>query len=194
MSRLRARPPRRGSIMRFMAHAPHRLEDFGLPPSSDGPFTRPPPDANPKIAAIYDYWRRIAPGLGVLPGRQHLDPVDIPRLLPHVWLVDVVGSPRRFRCRLIGTALQRSRTGTPLRPGVYVDDPVAPELKEKVLSEFRFVAETGQPLWFRGKANAPHVKQIFELERLYLPLAADGVAVNMLLCMSILYESTGKEW
>jgi hypothetical protein len=177
-----------------MAHALHLLEELSLPPNGHRPITRPPPGANAKIVAIYEYWRRIAPGPGVLPGRQHLDPVDIPKLLPHVWLIDVVGSPPRFRVRLIGTALQRTRTGTPLKPGVYVDDPVAPALKEKVMSEFRFVAEQRQPLWYRGKANAPHVKQIFELERIYLPLAADGTTVNMLLNVSVLYESTGKEW
>jgi hypothetical protein len=165
--------------------------EIGLLPS-EAVITRPPPGANAKIVAIYDYWRRIAPGPDLLPGRQHLDPADIPKLLPNVWLIDVVGTPRRFRARLMGTALQRS--GTPLKPGVYVDDPIAPELKEAVLSEFRFVAETRQPLWFRGQANAPHVSEIFELERIYLPLAADGVTVDMLLCLSVLYESSGKEW
>jgi hypothetical protein len=159
---------------------------------SDDKITRPPPGANAKIVAIYDYWRSIAPGAGILPGRQHMDPLEIPKLLPYVWLVDVVGTPRRFRARLMGTALQRS--GTPLRPGVYVDDPIRPELKEKVLSDFRFAAETRQPVWFRGPANAPHISEIYELERIFLPLAADGTNVDMLLNLSVLYVSSGQEW
>ena len=162
------------------------------PPRSDGRITRPPSDANPRIVALYEYWRRIAPGPGVLPGRRHLDPADIPKLLPNVWLVDVVGVPPRFRARLIGTALQRS--GIPLRPGVYVEDPIAPALRERVLSEFRFVAETGQPLWFRGAPRAPHDTAIFELERIFLPLAADGRTVDMLLNLTVFYESAGKVW
>ena len=155
-------------------------------------ITEPPPGANARIVAIYDYWRRIAPGPSLLPGRQHLDPADIPKLLPNLWLVDVVGTPPRFRARLIGTTLQRS--GIPLKPGVYVDDPIAAELKETVLSDFRFVAATRQPLWFRGAARAPHDTAIFELERIFLPLAADGATVDMLLCLTVFYESTGEEW
>ena len=175
-----------------MDRAPHLLEELGLPPSGDGPVTRLPPHANAKIVAIHEYWRRIAPGRGVLPGRQHLDPVDIPRLLPHVWLVDVAGVPRRFRARLIGTTLQRS--GIPLKPGIYVEDPIAPALRETVLADFRFVAETRQPVWFRGAPRARHDTAIFEIERIFLPLAADGTTVDMLLNLTVFYESAGKEW
>ena len=161
-------------------------------PSSDDTITRPPPGANAKIAAIYDYWRRIAPGTDVLPGQQHLHPEDIPKLLPNVWLVDVVGTPQRLKVRLVGTALQRA--GIPLKPGGFVDDPVPPALKGKVMSEFRFVVTTRKPLWFRGSANLPHDTKVFELERIYLPLAADGVNVDMLLCLTVFYNSSGQEW
>ena len=175
-----------------MAHVPHLLEELRLPPKGDGPITRPPPGANARIVAIYEYWRRIAPGAGLLPGRRHLDPVDIPSLLPNLWLVDVVGEPRRFRARLIGTTLQRS--GIPLKPGVYVEDPIASALRETVLADFRFVAETRQPVWFRGAPRAPHDTAIFEIERIFLPLAADGTTVDMLLNLTVFYESAGKEW
>jgi hypothetical protein len=99
-----------------MADAPHPLGESALPPSGNA---RPPPGANAKIVAIYDYWRRIAPGPGLLPGRQHLDPADIPKLLLSVRLL---GTPPRFRARRIGTALQRA--GIPLRP---VDPADAPQ-------------------------------------------------------------------
>ncbi|HXP75345.1 MAG TPA: PAS domain-containing protein [Stellaceae bacterium] len=161
-------------------------------PPSDDPITRPPPGANARIVALYDYWRRIAPGAGLLPGRQHLDPADIPRLLPNVWLLDVVGTPPRFRTRLIGTALQRA--GIPLRPGVFIDDPVPPALREAMLSRLREIPASRQPQWRRGRPYLPHATEVFEIERIYLPLAADGSAVDMLLCLSVLYESTGKEW
>jgi hypothetical protein len=174
-----------------MGHAPHLLEELGLPPSGD-PITQPPPGANARIVAIYDYWRRIAPGPGVLPGRQHLDPVDIPKLLPNVWLLDVVGTPPRFRTRLVGTALRRA--GIPLRPGVFIDDPVPPEHRETMLSRIREITASRQPQWRRGRPFLPHATEVFEIERIFLPLAADGTNVDMLLCLSVLYESTGKAW
>jgi hypothetical protein len=41
-----------------------------------------------------------------MPRRRDLDPVEIPRLLPFVMLVDVLADPLDFRFRLIGTAVQ----------------------------------------------------------------------------------------
>jgi hypothetical protein len=179
-------------MARFVsARAAYLLGEIGLP-SSDDMITRPPPGANAKIVAIYDYWRRIAPGTDVLPGRRHLHPEDIPKLLPNVWLVDVVSTPQRFKVRLVGTALQHA--GILVKPGEFVDDPIPPALKEKILSDFRFVMTSRQPLWYRGPAYLPHDKEVFELERIFLPLAADGMNVDMLLCLTVFYNSSGKEW
>src|SRR4051812_22620200 len=61
---------------------------------------------DPRFREFFDYWRSKAPP-GRLPGRQHIDPLDIPHLLPGVALFDVLrnGTGLRFRWRLIGTAL-----------------------------------------------------------------------------------------
>jgi hypothetical protein len=160
--------------------------------SSDDKITRPPAGANAKILALHDYWRRIAPGPGVLPGRQHMHPTDIPRLLPNVWLVDVAGKPAQFRMRLIGSALQQA--GIPHKPGDVVGGPVPPAHRQAALSDFRFAAATRQPVWFKGSPLVPHAKEVYEIERIYLPLAADGVSVDVLLCMTVFYKSTGEEW
>ena len=48
-----------------------------------------------------DYWCRKASGKS-MPRRADIDPIDIPKLLPHVMLVDVLPSGR-YRYRLIGT-------------------------------------------------------------------------------------------
>jgi len=52
---------------------------------------------HPKIARAFAYWRSIHPAPGVLPGRQHLDPMAIPDVLPGVWLLDVERAPLRRR-------------------------------------------------------------------------------------------------
>jgi len=160
--------------------------------SSDDKITQPPPGANAKILAIYDYWRRIAPGRGLLPGRRHLHPTDIPKLLPNVWLVDVAGDPQRFRVRLVGSALQQA--GFSLKPGDFIEGPVPPARRPAALSDFRFVTTSRQPLWFRGMPRVPHEKEVYEIERIFLPLAADGVSVDVLLCLTVFYKSTGEEW
>jgi hypothetical protein len=78
--------------------------------STETRVTQPPATAKPEIVALFDYWRSKAPAEGTLPGRRHIDPLDVPRLLPHIWLVDVVDEPRRFRVRLLGTALVETGT------------------------------------------------------------------------------------
>jgi hypothetical protein len=60
-----------------------------------------------RIRDAYAYWRRIA-GARALPRRRDLDPLDIPKLLPHVMLVEVHG-PGRYRYRLIGTAIAQEQ-------------------------------------------------------------------------------------
>jgi hypothetical protein len=61
--------------------------------------------ANDIIAQARSYWERIR-GSRNMPRRGDLDPLDIPRLLPFVMLVDVLTEPLDFRFRLIGSAIQ----------------------------------------------------------------------------------------
>src|SRR5258708_28088876 len=76
---------------------------------------RPPAATDPRLRAFFAYWRSKAPP-DRLPGRQHIDPLDIPRLLQHIAMFDVVrdggvrdGGVRagavRFRFLLIGHAV-----------------------------------------------------------------------------------------
>src|SRR5215831_14853199 len=62
-------------------------------------------DQHPRFWRLADYLARKAPP-GKLPGRQHIDPVEIPDLLPFLMMIDVLpresGRPR-YRMRLIGT-------------------------------------------------------------------------------------------
>lgn len=135
---------------------------------------------HPAIRACYDYWLDARARSGrVLPGRQHIDPLGMAEFLPYVVLIDVVreGVHCRFRFRLIGShftdVLGRDVTG-------------------------RFIEHTG---WFRifddlyrrystvvddkvlayGVAPAPGDNSaVLSFEHLTLPLAADGVTVDML--------------
>lgn len=56
------------------------------------------------IEKALDYWERIRAG-HPMPRRGDLDPVDIPKLLPFVMLVDVFARPLDFKFRLIGTEI-----------------------------------------------------------------------------------------
>src|SRR5271166_4009022 len=59
----------------------------------------------PRFKRLADYLTAKAPP-GKLPGRQHIDPTELTKLLPWLMLIDVVpqesGAPR-YRHRLVGT-------------------------------------------------------------------------------------------
>jgi hypothetical protein len=67
-----------------------------------------PADAHPVMQQGLDYWRKARPAPDQLPGRQHIDPLGMPALLPYAWLVEVhppepgMAIPR-FRFRLVGS-------------------------------------------------------------------------------------------
>ncbi len=145
------------------------------------------PRWHPNITRLYDYWRSIHPPGGGLPGRQHLDPMHIPELLPSVWLLDVQREPFRLRYRLVGTRIEEVR-GQKLT-GTWLDD-TSPEIVnfEAYYRRYRGVVESRQPNWRRGRSQMQHLRDIEELENILLPLATDGNGVDMLLCKTIYYD------
>lgn len=142
-----------------------------------------PRDAHPKVREIHRYWQSIAPAPGVLPGRRHLDPTDLPSLLPNVWLVDVVREPVRYRFRLLGTVVEKF-AGRPLT-GRWLDGTLDPSTRDEVLANLDAVVDSRQPSWRRGPSLIVPEKKVMTLERLYLPLAADGRTVDMVLALTI---------
>jgi hypothetical protein len=142
------------------------------------------------VAQCHDYWRRIAPP-GRLPGRQHVWPGDMVPYLPHVWLLDVVREPLRFRYRLIGTAEVRV-LGTDLT-GRWLDEVHGETWDDpSVRDRLRFMAETGRPTWSRSPVLWGPDRSHQIIENCLLPLAADGHTVDMILACSVLCNADGS--
>ena len=80
---------------------------------------------------IHDYWQRLRSGRPVA-DRALIDPVDIKRVLPHLLLLDGEGEPPRFRYRLVGTAIRKSRLG--LAVSVYTYPPSTRLAKQPIRS------------------------------------------------------------
>ena len=132
---------------------------------------------NPKLAQLFDYWssKRAA---RFAPARSDIDPIDIPRLLPWVWLVDVIDGGNDFRGRLGGEKLVhflgRQVTGKTL--GAHSSNPFF----AKVAKAFSVVVANKQPLLRpAGPTNYAH-KDIVETEVLLLPLSDNGTDVTQI--------------
>ena len=123
-----------------------------------------------------------------MPSRGDVDPVEIPQVLPHLLLMDVVhGEPMRFRLRLQGTALVE-RYGE--HTGRYMDEIGLGDAYEDVAYSYKTCARTGQPQ-FSETDYWTDMRRYFHVSRLVLPLSEDDRTVNMVLAG--LFFRTGAE-
>lgn len=146
---------------------------------------------HPRLVQLYRYWRSLHHG-ELLPSRRDFDPAAVSRLLPTMWLVDVLREPMRFRYRLIGTRIrdagERDVTGSFL-------DEAHPEIAARDgFARFREIVGSGRPSWRRGRPFLfVHHQDFHEIENLFLPLAGDGKTVDMVLINTVFYRSDGTE-
>ena len=142
----------------------------------------PPSALHPRFEEMYRYLDRVKPA-GLLPGRQHIDPVDFPQFLSLINLVDVeyVHGHRRFRFRLVGT-VQTAMAGRDVT-GLPVDRAVLPSQAQRITANMELAAQSGQPVYDRFPMPHPN-RQFIESERVYYPLAADGRNVDLLLILN----------
>lgn len=136
---------------------------------------------------LLQHFRQISPP-GLLPGRQHLDPASIPKLLPYVILYDVVREGEiRLRFRLVGTAI-RQWIGSELT-GRYTDEVSDVSVLMDVL---RPAIEDGRAVWRRWPRLVQTSDSYSFMEALLLPLAEDGRHVEMLLGLYQAYDIDGR--
>jgi hypothetical protein len=152
------------------------------------PFDAPLPSCDAKIETLYRYWTSIRPGGALLPGRQHLDPTDIPSLLPWIWLYDVHRDPWRFKTRLFGTELVRMIGYDPT--GSWLDEHVDQAKAGHMHDNLVFVAEARGLSYGRGFVPLllPEKTHISS-ERIVLPLARNGREVDILLGFSVYHNA-----
>jgi len=134
---------------------------------------------HPRLRRFYDYWQGKRQG-DRLPGRQHIDPLEIPDLLPHISILDVVGAGDavRFRFRLVGTANVRiaGREYT----GAFIDDVFEREDAARLHAAYRDIVERREPHYWVTQA-AVRGNPPVNYARLMVPLATDGETVDMLM-------------
>ncbi len=154
---------------------------------------------HPRLQALHRLWLDVAPAPGLLPGRQHVGPELLKPWLPWIWLLDVVwddaeaAAPPRLRYRLAGTRMVEMRGGhNPTGMWLEESNPTQ-DNDNPTLLRAQAVAMTRQPSWRRGRPNNLRVETVGTVENLFLPLAADGTAVDMLLCCSLYFTLDGRQ-
>lgn len=131
----------------------------------------------PLLRDLIGYWMAAARERD-MPARRDIDPAEIPRLLPFVWLCDYLPDSRRFRYRLMGDHVRDAYDSN--ATGRYLDEMVSPGAKDRVLYYFRKAVDLPCVVHIHGRLYA-EAKTPAQGERILLPLSADGVHVDMIL-------------
>jgi hypothetical protein len=124
------------------------------------------------LREIYAYWQGKR-GLRRMPARRDVDPVEMPLLLPHLLIGEVVDGGAQFRYRLTGTAITRALGYDPT--GRTIDDIASGHYRDHINELHRMLCRARAPLFAQSEAA---VAGNFFAKRLLLPLSEDGTEAN----------------
>lgn len=132
------------------------------------------------LQRILEYWNQRR-GDREFPARRDIDPVEFGYALGHVSLIEVQYAPLRFRFRLVPSAISHY-LGYEMT-GKYADEIREPELKAFLVARYTKVVNQRRPLAEMGD----HILdgRRWRHQAIYLPLAADGTTIDMLLSCRI---------
>lgn len=130
---------------------------------------------------LLEWWRSTSIKLGRLPTRSDFRPEELPpTCLPHIVMTEIEPDTTRIRFRLFGGAHvafnQRDLTGRYLDE-IYIGDGVL----SYVRGLYRDLQSVGRPLWTVNEVRHPRSGQPLTVRRLMLPLARDGIHVDLCL-------------
>lgn len=134
---------------------------------------------SPKFRELMAYWDRKR-GTRAMPRRADIDPLEIPKHLGWLIIVEVLAEPERFRFRLVGTkvvdAYGRDFTGKTVAQA-FGDDPVGLSF---LMELFGAIAEKRAVARARGPIRSGHL-MLRDSDALLLPLDAGDGTVGMIL-------------
>ena len=135
-----------------------------------------------RIAAALDYWRAKAAGRP-MPCRSDIDPIEIPKLLRDIMLVDVLPDGR-YRYRLIGTGNTTAHGFS--ATGRYLDE-VLPgrEYRDHVLGLYDECVRERRPLYSECLFLSPRQQPARHTKVIFLPLSDDGDIINMVFVVQV---------
>lgn len=126
---------------------------------------------------LYAYWLSMR-GSRRIPPRAAFDPIQVPRLLPNLILLDVEPDTGRLIVRVLGTRVA-SVYGTDYT-GRYLDEIYFGANTTSVLDDYGTCARDGVPVL--GERNFRNIRDVvYRMERLILPFSDDDRTVNKLI-------------
>lgn len=141
--------------------------------------------ASPMLLSAYDLWVTNLRGR-TLPSRADFDPVDMPKLLPHIILVDVENPGPRLRVRLSGTNVVNVFGGD--YTGQYLDEIDFGDARQKILHDYIFAVDAKRPLFSDHKFRRLSGTYL-NIERVILPMSDNDDSVNILMAVLSFFKA-----
>jgi len=141
----------------------------------------------PELQQLHALWQRLR-GARHMPARSDFDPMQVPKLLPDIFLVDVFADApreRRYRVRLQGTA-QVDYNGADWT-GRFLHEAVDRVPADRFCAVGDAVVAGRTPWMSTGKLYWLPAKPFYRFETILLPLSDDDVSVNMILGLTRLF-------
>ena len=131
-----------------------------------------------QVKELLEYWLKIHPK-DKLPCRADFDPIDVPRILPHIVMTDIERDPVRIRFRLVGTiittAFNRELTG------LYFDEAFENYAEAEGYTQRTELAMDAVPKHFFGKGKLKYDLDFTSIEWVLLPFAENGKDVDLVI-------------
>jgi hypothetical protein len=128
------------------------------------------------------YWRRKAAGRA-MPRRADIDPTEIPKLLPHVRLVEVVGTGQ-YRYRLVGTEVRKLHGPDPT--GRYVHETVTGAIGARIIALYDECVHSRRAIYFETEFVDDEASKLHRRSKvIFAPLSFDGTAVDQILVFQV---------
>lgn len=143
---------------------------------------------DPRVRAIYDYWRSILRPGQRAPSRATFDPLAVPQLLEWLWMLDVQHDPIRFRFRLLGTRHVEAMKGD--FTGQWLDEAFPNVIESESYAAYRMVAQELAPNYRKGQAHY-HVPDYRTIERVLLPIEGEDGCARILLGLTVYHDRIG---
>jgi hypothetical protein len=126
------------------------------------------------LKRLYRYWDGKRAGRAA-PARAEFDPVEMTSFLPFVFLLDILGPPRRYCIRLMGTAIvaQYGEDAT----GLHLDEIDLGGANRALIARYDALVETCRPFHDAGQYLKSDGR-LLRYERIAMPLSPDGRSVN----------------
>lgn len=153
--------------------------------SIEGGGAPAPIAGNETLAELWRYWnaKRSA---RAMPLRKEISPLDIPRLLPHLSLVDRLPSGQ-FRYRLVGTAVAEAYGFDPT--GKTVDEALPEPRRTTANQHYAAAFAGGRAVFTRNCYRTGRVAELVA-SRIVLPLADEsGQTVMLLMGQTFEYDT-----